>query len=156
MSDLTSPHPQHLPTSPPPPPESLSVSSSISSLLGTGASYKPPSPISPLPPYTYPTGVSLPRSRPPSGTFGVRPTIAAEFRRSDSVGSLSSLRGIDHIHRDREGLEKEEGDGYSSSVSESGHEKPPPGHESPLFPSNFAKLSAEPTLVHGLHDHGHG
>ncbi|KAG6856223.1 hypothetical protein H0H87_006374 [Tephrocybe sp. NHM501043] len=158
VSDLTSPHPvaqtHQLPTSPNVLTGTLSISSSVSSLTG-GAAYKPPSPISPLPPYNYPAGTSVPRSRPTSGTF-IRPQIGgygpggapSVFRRSDSFGSIGSLRGIDHIHRDRERPEREEGDGYSSSASDGGHA---PG--SPLFPSNFARLNPEPTLVHG---HGQG
>ncbi|KAG6908962.1 hypothetical protein DXG01_002568 [Tephrocybe rancida] len=127
-----------------------SMSSSVSSVAG---SYKPPSPISPLPPYNYPAGTagsSAPRSRPPSFGASGRPQVASYglagapsvFRRSGSFGSLGSLR--EHLHlRERSA---EEGDGYASSASasESGH-----GYErdrGPLFPSSFARLSKEPTL----------
>ncbi|KAG6869200.1 hypothetical protein C0993_009063 [Termitomyces sp. T159_Od127] len=92
----------------------------LSPVLPPSAS-QPLSPISPLPPYVYPA----PRSRPPSGTF-TRPSVP----RSGSAGSLASLRG---------GYAADHEDGYASSDA---------GTKSPLFPSSFAMLSPEPTLVH--------
>ncbi|KAG6821217.1 hypothetical protein H0H93_004039 [Arthromyces matolae] len=138
-------------------PGSLSVSSSSSSLVGSA--YKPPSPISPLPPYNYPTGTaksptpgSNPRSRPPSGTF-VRPNIPGYgpagpppvFRRSGSFGSLGSVRA---------GLAQEE-EGYASSgASDTGSlydfgSTKLHGHGGPLFVSSFARLNEAPTLATG-------
>ncbi|KAF5383623.1 hypothetical protein D9615_003554 [Tricholomella constricta] len=126
------------------------VTPTTSSLSAT-TSYIAPSPISPLPPYPNPNagqgnGV---RSRPVSGSF-TRPYSYAPsvFRRSGSFGSLGSLRGDNHHREDMD---------ESSSESGALGDRVP---GSPLFPSNFARLNAEPTLgghAHAHHgDHGQG
>ncbi|RDB23683.1 hypothetical protein Hypma_009158 [Hypsizygus marmoreus] len=158
----TAPAPAPLPVSVPtpdlPPPQthtSLSAAGSPLHLLTStsasstsSSSYIAPPPVSPLPPYPYP----VPRSRPVSGSF-VRPAsgsygFPSVFRRSGSFGSsvgsvsaMGSVRGAGG-----EGVEEEE-----EEEEEEGEER---GHV-PLFPSNFAKLSAEPTLGVG-HGQGHG
>ncbi|KAG5718045.1 hypothetical protein E4T56_gene14693 [Termitomyces sp. T112] len=93
---------------------------------------KPLSPISPLPPYNYPVPTP-PRSRPQLGTYAPAgpPSV---FRRSGSFGSVVSMKSNDH-----------EVDASDQRVH------PTPG---PLFPSNFARLSEEPTFVHGLGEGG--